>query len=81
MSKQNKTTAENLEARFDAGASVLDYFDTAKAVRVNHRKDRVNLYLPHWMVTKIDRLAGRNGLVRQSQIKAWLADRLKEEQI
>jgi hypothetical protein len=36
--KNNKTTAENLEARFDAGEDVSDYFDAAKAVRRNHRK-------------------------------------------
>jgi hypothetical protein len=33
--KNDKTTAENLEARFDAGEDVADYFDAAKAVRRN----------------------------------------------
>ena len=33
--KNGKTTSENLEARFDAGEDVLDYFDTEKAVRRN----------------------------------------------
>ena len=77
MSKQ-KTTAQNLESRFDAGEEVLDYFDTAKAARINHAKARVNLDLPRWMIFSIDRVAGRNGLARQSQIKAWLAEKLKE---
>ena len=81
MSTQAKTTAENLEARFDAGEDVLDYFDTRTAFRRNHRKDRVNLDLPRWMLEKIDRLAGRNGIPRQSQIKAWLAERLKVESL
>ena len=73
-----KTTAQNLESRFDAGEDVLDYFDTAKAARINHAKSRVNLDLPQWMIFSIDRVAGRNGLARQSQIKAWLADKIKE---
>ena len=77
MIKQ-KTTAQNLEARFDAGDDVLDYFDTSKARRINHAKARLNLDLPRWMINRIDRVAGRNGLARQSQIKAWLADKLKE---
>ena len=77
MSKQ-QTTAQNLESRFEAGEEVLDYFDAAKAVRINHAKARVNLDLPKWMIQRIDRVAGRNGLARQSQIKAWLADKLKE---
>ena len=81
MNTQTKTTSANLEARFDAGENVLDYFDAKKSVRRNHRKDRVNLDLPRWMIDKIDRLAGRNGIPRQSQIKAWLSDRLKTESV
>jgi hypothetical protein len=77
MSKP-KTSSKNLEARHDAGEDVLDYFDTAKAVRRNHAKARINLDLPQWMISSIDRVAGRNGLARQSQIKAWLADKIKE---
>lgn len=75
---KRKTTVENLEARHDAGEDVLDYFDPARARRRNHEKARVNLDLPQWMIFSIDRIAGRNGLARQSQIKAWLADKLKE---
>lgn len=77
MNKQ-KTNSKNLEARFDADQDVLDYFDAGKAVRRNHEKARINLDLPQWMIASIDRVAGRNGLARQSQIKAWLADKLKE---
>jgi hypothetical protein len=44
--RKQKTTAQNLETRFDAGQDVLDYFDTAKAVRRNHAKARVNVDLP-----------------------------------
>jgi hypothetical protein len=77
MSKP-KTNRKNLEARHGAGEDVLDYFDTSQAVRRNHEKARINLDLPQWMISSIDRVAGRNGLARQSQIKAWLADKLKE---
>jgi hypothetical protein len=77
MSKQ-KTNSKNLESRHDIGEDVLDYFDTSKAVRRNHEKARINLDLPQWMIFSIDRVAGRNGLARQSQIKAWLADKIKE---
>ena len=77
MSKQ-KTNSQNLETRHGAGEDVLDYFDTAKARRRNHEKSRVNLDLPQWMISSIDRVAGRNGIARQSQIKARLADKIKE---
>jgi len=39
---------------------------------------RINLDLPRWLIASIDRVVGRNGLARQSQIKAWLADKIKE---
>jgi len=74
-----KTTAKNLESRFDAGDDVLDYFDLTKARRPLLRKDRVNLDLPRWMILKIDRVARRKGIPRDAQIKEWLAGRLKEE--
>ena len=66
------TTAENLEARFDAGDAVLDYFDTDNATRT------VNLDLPAWAIAALDREAKRRAIARQALIKGWLVDRLDE---
>jgi hypothetical protein len=80
MSKRKtKTTITNLEARFDGGDDVLDYFDVSRMARPGHKKSRVNVDIPIWMIRKLDRVAGRHGLARQALIKAWLADRLKLE--
>jgi hypothetical protein len=76
----NKTTAQNLEARFDAGEDISDYFDLSKASRPLLKKERVNLDIPHWMVLRIDRIANRKGMPRQAQIKQWLAEKLKDEE-
>ncbi len=76
----SKTTAENLESRFDAGAEVLDYFDTSAGVRINQQKSRVNLDLPVWINAKLDRHAHRNGVARQALVKLWLTERLAEEE-
>jgi predicted DNA binding CopG/RHH family protein len=78
--KSNKTTAKNLEARFEAGDDILDYFDLTKASRPLLKKERINLDIPHWMILRIDQVASRKGMARQSQIKQWLAEKLKEEQ-
>jgi hypothetical protein len=75
-----KTTAENLEQRFDDGENVLDYFDLARAQRPLRVKERINVDLPRWMIQRLDRLAGRTGVARQSLIKLWLAERLKGEE-
>jgi len=66
----NKTSASNLEKRFDSGKSVLDYFDTDI--------QRINLDLPKWAIQAIDREAERRGIARQALIKHWLIDRVDE---
>ena len=40
MKKKTATRAANLESRFNAGADVLDYFDTTAAVRGDARPKR-----------------------------------------
>jgi hypothetical protein len=40
--KNGKTTAENLEARFDAGEDVSDYFDDTKAFHRNRVEKELN---------------------------------------
>lgn len=76
----DKTTAENLEGKFEEGEDVLDYFDLAKASRPLLEKERINLDIPHWMIVRIDRIARRKGMPRQAQIKEWLSQKLKEEE-
>ena len=76
----DKTTTQTLESRFAAGEDVLDYFDLSKASRPMLKKERINLDIPHWMILRIDQVANRKGMARQSQIKQWLAEKLKEEQ-
>ncbi len=66
----NKTTAENLEERFDAGKEVLDYFDTDNAIR------RLSLDIPIWAIEKLDKEATRRGITRQSLLKTWIVDKL-----
>lgn len=67
--KSTKTTADNLEQRFAAGADVSDYFDVARAKvwggarrgagRKKLGKVRKQVMLSEAVVRKIDRLAAR----------------------
>ncbi len=79
MTAKAKTTAENLEARFDAGEDVLDYFDLTRARRPGQEKVRVNLDLAKHMVEDLERVAGQRGVSRQTLMKKWLAERLARE--
>lgn len=65
-------TAEELERKFDAGESIMEYVDWENAVR------RVNIDIPEWAVKKMDAEATRRGITRQSLIKTWLIDRLDD---
>jgi len=77
--KKLKTTADNLEERFEGGEEVLDYFDVARAERPGLEAFRANVDFPMWMVRRLDAVAARLGVTRQSLIKIWIAERLKQE--
>lgn len=68
--------AEELDAKFDAGEDVLEYFDVSKARRPNLEAKRVNVDFPTWMVKALDQEAKRLGVTRQSIIKMWIDERL-----
>jgi len=68
--------AEELDAKFDAGEDVLEYFDLSKARRPNLEPKRVNVDFPVWMVNELDKEARRLGVTRQSVIKMWIDERL-----
>lgn len=66
----SKTSASNLEERFESDKSVLDYFSTENTTRT------VNLDLPAWAIAELDREADRRAIARQALMKGWLIDRL-----
>jgi len=71
--------AKELDRKFDAGDDVSTYLDLAKARRLNQETRRVNVDFPAWMIHSLDREADRVGVTRQSIIKVWIAERLKEK--
>jgi hypothetical protein len=69
--------AKELDARFDAGKSVLEFLDIARAKRTNEEPRRVNVDFPAWMIHSLDKEAARLGVTRQSIIKVWISERLR----
>ncbi len=76
--KEKKIKAEDFDAMFDSGEDVSEYLDFSKAKRPGREQKRVNVDFPIWMVEALDREAQRVGVTRQSIIKVWLAERLKQ---
>ena len=70
--------AKDFDRKFDAGKSVMDDLELAKARRPLEQQKRVNVDIPIWMIRDLDREATRVGVTRQSIIKIWLAERLEQ---
>jgi metal-responsive CopG/Arc/MetJ family transcriptional regulator len=66
--------------RFDAGESLESLgFDLDKGVLDEPQVKRVNVDFPDAIVAKLDRYCALMGITRQSLIKVWIFERLKEE--
>jgi len=78
--KKKPTTAEELDKIFDDGEEdVLQYFDLDKATRPRLEQKRVSVDFPVWMIQQLDREARRLGVTRQSVIKVFISEKLKEK--
>ena len=70
--------AKDLDKKFDSGEDITKSLDLSKARRPGQEQKRVNVDFPVWMIHSLDREAKRLGVPRQSIIKIWIAERLKE---
>jgi len=71
--------AKQRDKKCDEGEDVTKYLDVSKAHRPEQEQRRVNVDFPVWMIHSLDKEARRLGVPRQSIIKVWVAERLKEE--
>ncbi len=70
--------AKDLDKKFDTGEDITEFLDLSKARRPVQEQKRVNVDFPVWMIHSLDKEARRLGVPRQSLIKIWIAERLKE---
>ena len=70
--------AKDLDKKFDSGEDITEFLDISKAKRPGQEQKRVNVDFPVWMIHSLDREAKRLGVHRQSIIKIWIAERLKD---
>ena len=71
--------AKELDRKFDAGEDISKVLDLSRAKRTNQEPRRVNVDFPSWMIHSLDKEADRLGVTRQSIIKVWISERLKEK--
>ena len=78
-------TAKEFDEKFDNGEDITEYLDFSNAVKLKDVKKlktetkKVNVDFPEWIIESLDQEAKKIGVTRQSIIKVWIAERLKEE--
>jgi len=78
-------TAKEFDEKFDNGEDIAEYLDFSTAVRLKNLKTlktetkKVNVDFPEWIIESLDIEAKKIGVTRQSIIKVWIAERLKQE--
>jgi hypothetical protein len=70
--------AKDFDRAFDEGEDLTRHLDRSKARRPEQEQKRVNVDFPLWMIHQLDKEAKRLGVPRQSIIKVWVAERLKQ---
>ena len=78
-------SAEEFDAKFDAGEDITDYLDLSSArvlapgedETLNLTPQKVNVDFPAWVVAALDRESDRLGVARQALIKIWIVERLE----
>ena len=85
---QGKTVrAKEFDEKFDNSEDITQYLDFSKAKRLKDIKKlktetkKVNIDFPEWIIEALDQEAKKIGVIRQSIIKVWIAERLKEETV
>jgi len=79
-------TAKEFDKKFDNGEDISQYLDFSKSLKLNdfekkiNKTKKINVDFPESILLLIDQEAQKIGVTRQSIIKVWIAERLKEEQ-
>ena len=79
MKKGFMMKAEELDELFDRGEDITQYLDMSTLTKNQTQTKKVNVDFPEWVINSLDQEAKRIGVTRQSIIKVWIAERLKEE--
>ena len=76
--KKKSIEVKDFDRKFDNGDDVSEYLELEKTLRPRQEQKRVNVDFPVWMIEQLDKEARKLGVSRQSIIKFWIAERLKE---
>ncbi len=72
--------AKDFDQKFDRGQEdIIEDLDLSQMRRPRHESKQINVDFPLWMIDALDKEANRLGISRQSIIKVWIADHLRQQ--
>jgi hypothetical protein len=76
--KRQSITAAEFDQKFEDNEDLSDFLNLEKASKPGLKPKRVSVDFPEWMVQELDKAAQRLGITRQSLIKVYISEKLKE---
>lgn len=76
--KKKSITAIEFDEKFEKDENLAPYLQMDKISKPGLKAKRVSVDFPEWMVQELDRAAQKLGITRQSLIKVFISDKLKE---
>ncbi|MCP4459654.1 MAG: CopG family transcriptional regulator [Cytophagales bacterium] len=73
-------TASEFDKAFEEG-DIIQHLDLSQVNRPGLQPRRVSVDFPEWMVGQLDMVAKRLGVTRQSVIKVYISEKLKEDNL
>jgi predicted DNA binding CopG/RHH family protein len=77
--------AKEFDRKFDNGEDISEYLNVSQVQKLHQfdkslqKTKKINVDFPESIVMQLDEAAAKIGVTRQSIIKFWIAERLKEE--
>lgn len=76
--KKKSISAIEFDEKFELQENLVPYLKTDKISKPGLKARRVSVDFPEWMVQELDRAAQKLGISRQSLIKVFISDKLKD---
>lgn len=76
--KKKSISAIEFDEKFERQENLVPYLQTDKISNPGLKARRVSVDFPEWMVQELDRAAQKLGISRQSLIKVFISDKLKD---
>jgi hypothetical protein len=76
--KKKSITASELGQKFEENEDLTDFLIIETATKPGLKPKRVGVDFPEWMVHELDKAVQKLGITRQSLIKVFISEKLKE---